>query len=153
MLTRRRCHMSREGSRPRDPRFAQFGGARLPHGISTFLRTAGGTTQAHFRVLCPPSRSQGVAVFHSLALGLASTMWPTLVHHGCSPMSVRGSATFRPFSRIWRDSFGCLARPLRKFRSLAPPALGPHRPFHYLKNGLKPQAESFCPFGAINGSS
>jgi hypothetical protein len=128
----------------------QFGGARLPHGLGAFLGTAGRTIQTYFRVLRPPSRSQGVAVLRGLALGLASIIWPTLVHHGYSNMSDRGSANLRPFQRVLRNNLRCLARPLRKFRSLAPPAPGPHRPFHYLRaSGLKPRAESFRPFGAI----
>ena len=133
----------------------QFGEARLPHGLSDFLRTAGWTIQTYFRVPRSPSRIQGVAVLHGLTLGLASIIWSTLVHHGYSHMSHRGSATFRRCQRVVRDNLRCLARPVRKFRSLAPPTLGPHRPFNYLRvnQGLKPRAESFWPFGAKNASS
>ena len=158
MLTRRQYPIAGEGSRPRPAAagwFVEFGGARLPHGLSGFLGTADRTTQTYFRVLRAPSRSQGVAVLHGFASGLASIIWSTLVHHGYSHTSYHGSATSRPFQRVLRDNFRCLARPGRKFRSLAPLALGPHRPLNYLRAnpGLKPRAESFCPFGVINGSS
>jgi hypothetical protein len=151
----KRFKASARGFNPEAPKIkkrrqgSQFGGARLPHGHRAFSQTAARTILRHFRVLHPPSRGHGVVASQVLALELSSIIWPSLVHHGYSHTQDRGSAAFRPFQLIRRANFSRLARPLRKFRSLAPPVLGLHRPLTYLSAyGLKPWAVLCCRFAA-----
>jgi len=126
-----------------------FGGARLLDGHSAFSGTAARTTLTYFRVLHPPSRTHGVAGIRGFPLNLASIVRATIVHHRLGRTPDRDSAAFRPFLLILQDKLARFALPLRKFRSLAPPALGLVRPFPYRSAyGLKPWANLSYRFAA-----